>query len=83
MEKKPEVDGRWVDIEADQMIARMEDVKACELLALRSIRIELGSDDRDRFVAKFSKMAEDCADEIDGMDDSQKSFYIFRKMLVD
>jgi len=82
MEKKPEVDGKWVDIEADELMSRMEDVENCDLLAIRSLRIELGSEDRDAFVAKLNKVTEESETEMSGMSDDQKSFYLFRKMLV-
>lgn len=82
MEKKPEIDGRWVDIEAEQMVSMIEEVEKSELLAIRSVRIELGADDKKRFVERFVALMEQSKEETEGMDDSQKSFYVFRKMLV-
>jgi len=82
MEKKPEVDGKWIDIEADDIMSRMADIEKCELLAIRSLRIDLGADDRDAFVEKFNRVAEESAEEIAEMDGKQKSFYILRKMVV-
>lgn len=82
MEKKPEVDGAYVEVEATELTARSDEVAKSTVLTVVNARLELAGDDKRRFVAKFNGMAEKFADETKGMDDRQKSFYILRQMLV-
>lgn len=82
MEKKPEVDGKWVEVDFSEIVSRMEELNACEIGVIKNARLEMAGDDMPRFVAKFNEVAAACSDETEGMDDSQKSFYVLRRMVL-
>ena len=82
MEKKPEVDGSWVECEASELIENIDAIEDSQILAVNATRMELGGEDKKQFVDKFKKIAEEFASEMEGMNDSQKSFYIVRKMVI-
>lgn len=82
MEKKPEVDGKWLEVETADIIAKAEDLSKCEIGVVKNGRLEMGAEDMSKFMSKFEKVSAACAGEMEGMDDSQKSFYVFRKMVL-
>jgi hypothetical protein len=82
MEKKPVVDGKWVEIDANEISASSEEIGKCEILVINSARIDLGGPDKDAFAEKFARVSNEFSTETDGMDDEQRSYYIFRKMLI-
>jgi len=82
MEKKSEVDGTYVEVEAADLIQNMDAVNQSTVLTVTNARLELAGDDRVSFLAKFNDIAEKMSDDMSGMDDAQKSFFIMRHMLL-
>jgi len=82
MEKKPEIDGSYVEIEAVDMVARKSESEESKVLVVTNARLELAGEDKDLFVVKFNRLVDELSDETEGMDDKQKSFYILRRMLL-
>jgi len=82
MEKKPETDGAYEEVEACSLIARNEEVCRSRILVVTNTRLELSGEDKKSFVDKFAATREKLADEIREMDDAQTSFYILRHMLL-
>jgi len=82
MEKKPEIDGSYIEVEAADLITKSAEAGESKVLVVTNTRLELAGDDRERFVAKFKDLASALSTETEGMDDEQKSFYILRHMLL-
>ncbi len=82
MEKKAEVDGKWLEVDANEVASRLEEIERSEILAIRLARLELGGTDKVAFAEKFTETLKRVSDEIDGMDDEQCSFYVLKKMLI-
>jgi len=82
MEKKPEVDGSWKEVDADSVIANVEALNAAQIIVIRDSRLELAGEDKVKFMDKFSHVMSESESEVEGMDESQKSYYVIRKMLV-
>ena len=82
MEKKPEVDGAYAELEATELAGAVEEMNQSNVLVIVNARLELAGRDKEQFVAKFSGMLEELKEETEGMDDKQKSFYVLRQMLI-
>ena len=82
MEKRPEVDGSYVEIDASEIISKEHEAYAAKILVIKNARFEFTKTDREWFMSKFVALEEGLAEEMDGMDDGQKSFYILRHMLL-
>jgi len=82
MEKKAEVDGKWAEIEAKDISVNADAIDKCEILVINCSRIEMGGADKEAFAEKFARIMEQTLPETEGMDDDQRSYYVFRKMLI-
>jgi hypothetical protein len=82
VKKQPEIDGKWVEIDAVDLLKRKSEVEKSEILVITSSRIELGGSDKEAFEKKMFDMERELLDETEGMDDEQRSFYIMKKMLL-
>ena len=83
MEKKPEVDGRWKEVDAKDCVAEMEAIQKSEIFVLTSLRMEIGGEDKVAFSKKFDEYVEKYSAETEGMTDEQKSFFVIRKMIIE
>lgn len=82
MEKKPEVDGAYFEVEAADLISNGEQACNSTVLVITNPRLELAGEDKERFTSKFDATLEELADETKDMDDRQKAFYVIRHMLL-
>ena len=82
MEKKPEVDGAYVEIEACDLVTRNDEACGSRILVVTNTRLEMSGEDKKSFIDKFAATREKLADEIREMDDAQASFYVLRQMLL-
>jgi hypothetical protein len=82
MEKKPEIDGKWLEVGGEEILPRLGEIEGSEIAVVTEARIEMAGKDRDRFVEKLKATVEACEPETAGMDDGQKSFYVLKKMLL-
>ena len=82
MEKKPKIDGKWVEVDAKELVSRKEEVESSEILVVNAMRVEFGGSDKEAFAKRVSELCEELSEEMEGMDDEQRSFYVIKKMLV-
>lgn len=82
MEKKPEVDGSWVEVPATEIASRLEEIEKCQILVVTSARIEMCGDDKKRFEQKLAELADEHRELLEEMDEQQRSFWLLRKMLL-
>ena len=82
MEKKPEVDGSWIEVAATDILGRQEEIKNSQIAVVTAVRIEMCGDDKKKFDEKLALAAKQHAGAIEGLDDEQKSFFLLRKMLL-
>jgi len=82
MEKKPEVDGAYVEINAAELITREDEARQSSILVVVNPRLEFAGDELEQFLSKFHGMATELVKETADLDDEQKSFYILRQMLI-
>lgn len=82
MEKKPVVDGAWLEVEAKDILKRKAEVEAATLVALTNIRVELGKEEAARLLARLQECAAAHEAALNGMDEEQKAFFLFRQILM-
>jgi hypothetical protein len=83
MQKKPEVDGAWLELQfTDLTKENVELMKGAKCIVLNDIRIELSGEDVAKFIEKYINIRQGSESEMTGMTEQQKSFYVTRKMLL-
>ena len=82
MERKVKVDGRFLECEAEDFLANVSEALESHVLALTAMRLEFAAEEKRDFVCKFTKLSEALESEMEGMDEKQKSNYVFRHMLL-
>lgn len=82
MDKKPEVDGSWVETSLDKFHSEISKASSASVLILDGVRVELSGADLDAFLIKYGMISNEIGNRIEEMTPEQKSFYIFRRMLL-
>ena len=82
MERKVKNDGRFFECDAEDLSSQIPAAQECHVLALNVLRMEFAADEKRALVHKFSKFCEMLEPEMEGMDERQKSTFVFRHMIL-
>lgn len=82
MKREIKNNGEYVEIESDFLFEKIEDLKKSEVAVIKSLRLELSLLEKQNFASKVESYFEKYKNEIKEMDSSQKSDFIFRKILL-
>ena len=84
MNREIKNDGVYLEIAADDLIDRMEEVKKAPVVVLVKTRIEMAGEEKNDFVRKFEQILEivESREEYKNLDSKQKSDLVIRSFLL-
>ena len=81
MDMNPVVDGAYLESDLSDLAVNLKIASESIVFVIDGIRVELCGKDLKAFICRFNAAMESISD-IEGLDDEQRSFMVFRKMLV-
>lgn len=84
MNREIKNDGVYVEIPADEIIDRIEEIKKADVVVLTKMRIEMAGEEKNEFLRKFEQILEivDADDRYSGLNSRQKSDVVVRSFLL-
>jgi len=84
MQKKVENHGEYVEVGYEDILWNFDKLEESEIFTLVNGRLEFAGPEREDFLSRFSRFRDSLsqAGALKGMDDSQASFFIIKRMLM-
>lgn len=86
MDKKPEIDGAWLELDWNAVSEpeSLEAIKAAKIVAVRmkNVRFEFSAEEKDRLASKLAALCADFSDELSALDKEQRAFLLWKMLLL-